>query len=332
MDPIDAMRRQALERSVPFTFRAEQDGEGEGDGLTLEGYAAVWDQPTQIDSWEGEFTEQIRKGAFRKSIREKMPVLQFDHGYHRLIGSIPIGAIEELTEDDQGLYVRARLSDNWLIEPVRDAIRDRSITGMSFRFNVLRDEWRDKDGKVLSPVEVSKLLWKPGDRGPLQRTLVEVRVHELGPVVFPAYAGTSVDVRAANLAQEIAGDRELTRELRHSLAQNLTVQQGLEDPAVRREVARALLFADQDHGEEPPPAAVAARPKPDTPPPGHLSARTTATPGAPLTEEHPPNTSDAPLAPEHPSPSERTTRLKDQIREITGLMDERLALITTKDE
>ncbi|MFD4258231.1 HK97 family phage prohead protease [Streptomyces sp. NPDC058534] len=331
MDPMDAMRRQALERSVPFTFRAEQDDDA-GDGLTLEGYAAVWDQPTQIDSWEGEFTEQIRKGAFRKSLREKTPVLQFDHGYHRLIGSIPIGAFEELTEDDQGLYVRSRLSDNWLIEPVRDAIRDRAVTGMSFRFNVIRDEWRDKDNKVLSPVEVSKLLWKPGDRGPLQRTLVEVRLHELGPVVFPAYAGTSVDVRAANLAQEITGDRDLTRELRHSLAQNLTVQQGLEDPATRREVARALLFGDPDDGEGTPPAAAPARPKPSTPPPGHLPARTTEVPSEPAEEGHPLIVSDAPLAPEHPSPSARTNRLKGQIREIADLMDEKIARITVKDD
>ncbi|MGP4088544.1 HK97 family phage prohead protease [Streptomyces sp. KR55] len=325
--PIDAMRRQALERSVPFTFRAEQDGEGDGDGLTLEGYAAVWDQPTEIDSWEGEFTEQIRKGAFKKTLRERTPVLQFDHGYHRLIGSIPIGSFEDLREDDQGLYVRARLSDNWLIEPVRDAIRDRAITGMSFRFNVIRDEWRDKDGKVLSPVEVSQLLWKPGDRGPLQRTLIEVRCSELGPVVFPAYAGTSVDVRAAGYAREIAADRDMTRELRRSLALNSAVQEGLDDPAMRREVARALLFGRTDA----PLITERATTPTDTPPDdGHPSDRTTSTTGAPLTSEHPSQNPDAPLATEHPSPSPRSSRLKAQIREITGLMDEQLARIAQR--
>lgn len=331
--PIDAMRRQALERSVPFTFRAAEEGAGNGDGLTLEGYAAVWDQPTEIDSWEGEFTEEIRKGAFRKTLREQTPVLQFDHGYHRLIGSIPIGVFEELSEDDQGLYVRARLSDNWLIEPVRDAIRDRAIKGMSFRFNVIRDEWRDKDNKVLSPVEVSQLLWKPGDRGPLKRTLIEVRCSELGPVVFPAYVGTSVDVRAASYADTIAADREMTRELRRSLALNSAAQRGLDDPAMRRDVARALLFGRTD--EPPIPERPAVTPE-DTPPDqGHLStteprqsAGLSHAPGAPLTEEHPPSTTDAPLATEHPSaPNPFATRLRSQISEVTGLMDARLAEI-----
>lgn len=182
-----------LERSLPFTLRDAADGED--DGQTLVGYAAVFGAPTRIDSWEGTFDEVIQKGAFRKSIRETTPVLQFDHGRHPLIGSIPLGLIRDLAEDDHGLYVDARLTDNWLIEPVRDAIRDRAVNGMSFRFTVVRDEWRDKDGKLVRPDDLPHLLWEPGDRGPLLRTLKEVRVPELGPVVFPAYRETEVDVR-----------------------------------------------------------------------------------------------------------------------------------------
>src|SRR5690606_40475551 len=86
------------------------------------------------------------------------------------------------------LFVEARLTDNWLIQPIRDAISDGAVDGMSFRFDVVRDEWRDINGKLIKDDgELLALLYDPGERGPLQRTLIEVRVAELGPVVFPAY-------------------------------------------------------------------------------------------------------------------------------------------------
>ncbi|MBM4569313.1 HK97 family phage prohead protease, partial [Rhodococcus hoagii] len=50
-------------RSVEFRANASA---GDGDGRTLEGYAAVFDQDTEINSWEGRFTERIAKGAFKK--------------------------------------------------------------------------------------------------------------------------------------------------------------------------------------------------------------------------------------------------------------------------
>ncbi|MGW2990973.1 HK97 family phage prohead protease, partial [Streptomyces sp. NPDC001193] len=194
MGTVHAVARD-LVRSAPFRAEAPAGGEAD-DGRTLAGYAAVFGESTEIDSWEGTFTETVRKGAFRKTIRESTPVMQFDHGRHPLIGSIPIGAITDLREDDHGLYVEGRISDNWLMQPIRDAIAEKTVNGMSFRFEVVREEWRDAAGKLVPIEQVGELLWMPGDRGPLQREIIEVRCRELGPVVFPAYGGTEVSVRA----------------------------------------------------------------------------------------------------------------------------------------
>lgn len=318
--------REGLVRSVPFQVVRADDG-GAGDGLTLEGYAAVFGQATRIDSWEGMFDESIRPGAFRKSIRERTPVLQFDHGRHPLVGSIPIGAIRELREDGQGLYVSARLSDNWLVEPVRDAIRDGAVDGMSFRFSVVREEWRDAGDKLVKDDELARLLWDPGDRGPLQRELVELKCAELGPVVFPAYEGTSVGVRAREAASLITRDDEFRREIRRMLAtghgrdyaSDRADEPDLSDPSERREVARAILFSPDKIADAPPD-------------PGHPSIEPRQRAGlihdqaAPL-EEHP-ATPDAPPIDGHPSADPTfANRLRDQIREIRGLMDERLATI-----
>ena len=166
------------------------------DGRTLEGYAAVFGAPARINSWEGNFEERIAPGAFKKTLSERKPVVQFDHGKDPRTGTVPIASIQEIREDDKGLYVRARMFDNPVVEPIRQAIADQAISGMSFRFNVVRDEWRDASGQMLRPEELARLLHDSGSRGPLQRTLKEVQLFEAGPVVTPAYPQTSVGVRS----------------------------------------------------------------------------------------------------------------------------------------
>ena len=190
--------RDNLTRSVPFTL---ERAASEGDGLTLEGYGAVFDTPTRIDSWEGTFDEIITRGAFAKTLKERTPVIQFDHGHHPVLGSVPIGAVDTIREDAHGLFVRARLHDNWMTQPVRDAIASGAIDGMSFRFQVVK-ETVDESGDT--PV----------------RTVNEVKLYEVGPVVFPAYESTSVGVRA--------------------------VAQQLNDPEFRAHLARALVLGTPD--------------------------------------------------------------------------------------
>ncbi len=298
-----------LVRSVPFTFaraNGEPDDGDPDDGLTLDGYAAVFGQPTEIDSWEGTFTETIRAGAFKKSIRERTPVMQFDHGRHPLIGSIPIGAITDLAEDDQGLHVVGRITDNWLMQPVRDAIANDTVNGMSFRFTVVRDEWRDNTGALIKPDELAQLLWDPGDRGPLERTLIELKVPELGPVVFPAYEGTSVGVRAAGIAADIRDDERLRRQVRSALAAGQVVRAEVpEDPELRRQVARAVLFP-----------TIAPEISPDAPPVRHPSeVEPERASDAPPEQGRPsPQKEDAPLATEHPSPTDRAAARKQYMR------------------
>jgi hypothetical protein len=159
--------------TVPFEVRNGDDG----DGLTLSGYAAVFNSPTRIADRNGEYTESIAPGAFKRTLNSHKPVMQFDHGQHPLLGSLPIAAINDVREDSRGLYVEARVFDNWLTEPLRDAIRGGAITGMSFKFQVIKDDWRSTDlGQA--------------------RTIREVKLYELGPVVHPAYADTSVALRS----------------------------------------------------------------------------------------------------------------------------------------
>jgi HK97 family phage prohead protease len=204
-----------IERAVDFTpLSDEERASGESDGKTLEGYAAIFDAETPIRSWEGNFDEKIARGAFKKTLKERKPVMQFNHGHDARFGSLPIGSYEDVREDAKGLYVRGRLFEH--AEPIREAIDQGAVSGMSFKFQVVREEWHDKDGKeITSRSELRELLWGDGkdmhgkQRGPLKRTLKEVRMSEAGPVVFPAYAQTTVGVRSADSVDEKAREELL---------------------------------------------------------------------------------------------------------------------------
>lgn len=175
------------DRRVVFTMRSdpvepEGAGEVEPPGLTLDGYAAVFNTPALIHGWDEDFEEVFQPGAFSEVLGQGMPVLMFDHGTHPLIGSMPLGVITTAAEEAAGLHIVAALSDNWLIEPVRDAIADGAVTGMSIRFAV------EPDGQI----------WETRPGQPPLRTIVRVaRLPELGPVVFPAYTPTTATIRSA---------------------------------------------------------------------------------------------------------------------------------------
>lgn len=208
-------------RETPFAQRA---GDGEdNDGLTLDGYGAVFNRETIIDSWEGRFRERIAPGSMKRSFRETPPKIQFDHGRHPLIGSIPVAELRSITEDihpelapEGGAHIVGRVFSNWLMEPVRDAIAAGAINGMSFRFSVVREGWETADGKpIRDDNQLMQVLDEtfygdvPDDQLPI-RTLKELRVPEMGPVVWPAYADTSVGMRSTviDLGRLRRGDPE----------------------------------------------------------------------------------------------------------------------------
>lgn len=209
--------RAGLVRAVSFTPDADPQ---HGDGRTIEGYGAVFNSATRIASWEGEFDETITQGAFRKTLRDRTPIMQFDHGMHPLLGSLPLGRWNELSEDERGLRLRGRMYDNWLTEPFAMAIRDGGIPGMSFKFSVVRDRWADRSGKeITDPNELAELLYfGAGERGPLSRTLLEVSCSEVGPVVWPAYRDTTVGARSeGTMLIDLAGARANPRDIAFAL-------------------------------------------------------------------------------------------------------------------
>lgn len=168
----------------------------DGDvGSLMTGHFAVFNQWTEIDSWyEGRFLEALMPGSFKKTISENLANVrvQFDHGYDYNVGGAPLGPIDVCQEDDLGVYFEVPLLDT-------DYNRDRllpllsgrllsgeqrgSLLGASFRFRIVKELWNDDPGT--------------SDYNPLglpERKILEVRLMEFGPVVFPAYPAATAGV------------------------------------------------------------------------------------------------------------------------------------------
>lgn len=254
-----AVRMADVERIAPFQL--VRDASGGGDGLTLDGYASVFNSETIIDSWEGRFKEQFLPGSMKRSFRDSTPIIQFDHGRHPMIGSLPVARFEagfpredthpELAPNG-GAHVVARLHRAPLFEPVREVISTGTVNGMSIRFAPTVERWYRPDGTTITDTREieSELLrtWLEDvpDDELLRRDIVEGRVAEMGPVVWPAYMSTSVGVRSLfdgfdrkSLIRELAAQLRDHPEINDLIAAPDAERAGGEEPDAERQADEA---------------------------------------------------------------------------------------------
>ena len=138
-------------------------------GVMLSGYAAIFNQVTQIF----DFDEQVLPGAFKRSLDEGADVRAlYNHQDSDVIARRSGGTLE-LTEDSKGLSFRMKVPNTQAARDLVENIRHGNISGMSMGFVVQREEWREAGDRYL-------------------RSLVDVELIEISPVTFPAYEGTSI--------------------------------------------------------------------------------------------------------------------------------------------
>ena len=156
------------------------------------GHAAVFNVRTAIGNplrWG--FYEEISPGAFTKTLQEGDARFLVDHDTSLLMARVSADDLR-LAEDKIGLAVDADLDTE--LSYVRDFVRNldkRRITGMSFGFRVVKDEW------TTETVETSD-----GNEAEVEiRTIREVELFEVSAVTFPAYEETDAALRALQLRE-----------------------------------------------------------------------------------------------------------------------------------
>lgn len=213
----DCARSYALE---DLTIRAD------GDGRTVEAYAAVFRTPAEVRDQDGHYHEELAPGSFTKTIQENSGRFGVFYNHARtLYGtpdgalSVPIGVPQSVEQDDRGVFTVTRYLDNPLADSVLDAIKQRAIKGQSF------------SGRFMKSSRT-----KASTRGGLPTiTRHEVAMREYGPTVFPAYAeamilGTrSVSTFLAELSALDSEDLERVRTML-GLATPLEPAQAIDTP------------------------------------------------------------------------------------------------------
>ncbi|WP_160051433.1 HK97 family phage prohead protease [Nocardiopsis sp. FR26] len=184
----------------------------DGDGRTVEAYAAVWDAPTEIRDADGHYMEVISRSAFEKTLSERglrIPVLYNHgrtlHGVSSERGSVPIGTPLEIRADGRGLYTRTRYHKTPLADEVLEAIREGSIRGQSFSGRFIQS----------NPARVPRRT-RGGELPTVIRT--EIALSEYGPTPIPAYEGAEI-LGVRSLVDRLGG---LSEEERAALIAALT--------------------------------------------------------------------------------------------------------------
>lgn len=164
----------------------------EGDPVKVfTGHAAVFNSRTAIGNplrWG--WYEELAEGAFTKTLTEGDARFLVDHDSRLLVARVTAGDLQ-LAEDDIGLATTVDPLDTEL-SYVRDLVRNlemRRITGMSFGFYVVRDEWTSIE------VEVTGADGKTTTEQAELRRLLELRLLEVSAVTFPAYEDTDAGLR-----------------------------------------------------------------------------------------------------------------------------------------
>jgi len=155
--------------------RAELRLDSEGEARTIRGYAAVFDSMSQPLMG---FREIIRRGAFRKTIKDGDIRALWNHDPNYVLGRKSARTLR-IEEDEKGLSTRIFPPDATWARDLMTSIERGDVTQMSFGFRVVKDNWLPA-----------------GQDGLPVRELLSVQLFDVSPVTFPAYTQTEVHVRA----------------------------------------------------------------------------------------------------------------------------------------
>ena len=137
-----------------------------GSGLTVTGYAAKYDTPTNL----GAFNEQIAPGAFDNVLQNDVRFLVNHEGL--TLARTSNGTLK-LATDKVGLKYEAQLNDTTASRDVYEALKRGDVSQSSFAFTIEQQSW-NADNTMRTVEKVGRLL-------------------DVSAVVFPAYEDASAE-------------------------------------------------------------------------------------------------------------------------------------------
>ena len=159
------------------------------DGKTpvIVGYGSVFydgSPGTEYRVWP-DLWERIMPGAFNNAITANDIVGCFNHDPNNVLGRTSAGTMN-LSVDAKGLVYEIEPGDTSIGRDMVEHLKRKDVTGSSFAFDVMKQSWADEKQPDGSMVQI--------------RQIEAVKLYEMGPVTFPAYAAATADVRSKVLA------------------------------------------------------------------------------------------------------------------------------------
>ena len=158
-----------------FEIRAAQNGDSEE--LYVEGYAATFNSPTILFSFDGvDYKEQIDINAFGEA---DMSDVIFNYNHSGKVMARTRNKTLQVSTDNKGLYVRAKVDGTEEGRKIYEEIKGGYIDRMSFQFTI-REESYDSENHMWTVRKVKKL-------------------YDVSAVDIPAYNDTSISARKSFL-------------------------------------------------------------------------------------------------------------------------------------
>lgn len=171
-----------LMRMFDAQTREVQNVESEPSELWVEGYAVRFNSPTVLFECGGnEYKEQIDRNAFSEC---DMSDVIFNYNHSGKIVARTKNKTLEITVNDDGVFIRARLDGTEEGRKLYDEISKGYIDKMSFQFTVKEQSYNSE-----------KRMW----------TIYKVkRLYDVSAVDIPAYDDTSISISAAERRYELS--------------------------------------------------------------------------------------------------------------------------------
>lgn len=158
-----------LETRISADFRMQLSGQ------KIVGYAAKFAPNRSQDL--GGFIEQIDPAAFTRSLKDNADVRALiDHNPSLILGRT-LARTLHIECDKEGLMCEITPPDTSYARDLMVSLERGDVTQMSFAFITKKDKW-DKEGDINI------------------RTLLDVDLHDVSAVTYPAYLNTEIGLRS----------------------------------------------------------------------------------------------------------------------------------------
>lgn len=152
--------------------------------MTVSGYVNKTEQLSHVLGNARKFREKVSKGTFAKAITSASNIsLLYEHDHTKILSDIKSGSLS-LIEDNEGLFMSAKIVPTSWGKDCYELLKGGLIAGASFGFRVLKDQWEKVNGEYI-------------------RTLLDIELIECTITGNPAYPQSLISARGLNVVEDI---------------------------------------------------------------------------------------------------------------------------------